>query len=183
MIFPGDQRPDARTVSGARVLSNRIADRSDLTLECIRPRHYQGETSPLAPVLRACSDFFDLFGGYYPRYRLCDFLGIGLHFVLPEAHYVPAVSFQIAVCLSISSVVCVAFVEPIVRVPYGRLIVLGAPVPETPIDEHRHTCPSEQEVGRSPQTLFRTGRDPVSKSQTVDEPSHHKFRSGVSTTV
>ncbi|MDP9694432.1 UNVERIFIED_ORG: hypothetical protein J2X79_001991 [Arthrobacter globiformis] len=41
-----------------------IADRMDLTLECIR-RHYAGEPeSPLANVIYAYADFFALFDGF-----------------------------------------------------------------------------------------------------------------------
>lgn len=49
------------TMNQARGTRHRIADRIDLTLECLR-RYYIGRTdSPLADVLTAYSDFFDLF--------------------------------------------------------------------------------------------------------------------------
>jgi hypothetical protein len=42
----------------------RIADRMDLTLECIR-RHYAGEPgSPLSDVTTNYADFFKLFGTF-----------------------------------------------------------------------------------------------------------------------
>ena len=48
----------------ARGLRHSIADRMDLTLECIR-RHYAGEPeSPLADVINAYADFFALFDGF-----------------------------------------------------------------------------------------------------------------------
>lgn len=51
------------TLNGARGCDSRIADRFDLTIECIR-RHYLGESSPLGDTLARYADFFDLFGGF-----------------------------------------------------------------------------------------------------------------------
>ena len=48
----------------ARGTRGKIADRMDLTLECIR-RHYNGGTdSPLADVIAAYDDFFSMFDGF-----------------------------------------------------------------------------------------------------------------------
>ena len=61
MIWPlrSKDLPTMNTARGSRLL---IADRIDLTLECIR-RHYTGEPdSPLADVTTAYKDFFELFG-------------------------------------------------------------------------------------------------------------------------
>lgn len=63
MIWPvrRKDRPTMNTARGFRLL---IADRMDLTLECIR-RHYAGEPwSPLADVMNAYADYFELFGGF-----------------------------------------------------------------------------------------------------------------------
>ncbi|UTT70559.1 hypothetical protein NMQ03_05320 [Arthrobacter sp. DNA4] len=63
MIWPVRSR-DLPTMNTARGLRPRIADRIDLTLECIR-RHYAGESdSPLADVIAAYADFFELFDGF-----------------------------------------------------------------------------------------------------------------------
>lgn len=63
MIWPVRSK-DRPTMNTARGLRSRIADRMDLTLECIR-RHYAGEPeSPLADVITAYSDFFALFDGF-----------------------------------------------------------------------------------------------------------------------
>lgn len=51
IIFPGNRIDGASTINGARGFHPRIADRFDLTLECIR-RHYRGESSPLASALQ-----------------------------------------------------------------------------------------------------------------------------------
>jgi hypothetical protein len=74
MVFPGNRRPGVHTINGARGLNGRIADRFDLTVECIR-RHYRGESSPLEPTLNAYADFFDLFE---------DFRGYAEFFLLQD---------------------------------------------------------------------------------------------------
>lgn len=66
IIFPGNRIDRASTINGARGFHPRIADRFDLTLECIR-RHYRGDTSPLDATLQRYSDFFALFSSF-PEY-------------------------------------------------------------------------------------------------------------------
>lgn len=63
MIFPGNVIDGQQTINGARGFTQKIADRFDLTLECIR-RHYDGEDSPLAPTLNRYRPFFALFEGF-----------------------------------------------------------------------------------------------------------------------
>lgn len=63
MIWPVRSQ-DRPTINQARGTRSAIADRMDLTLECIR-RHYQGQAdSPLGDVLAAYDDFFALFKGF-----------------------------------------------------------------------------------------------------------------------
>lgn len=63
MIWPVRSR-DRPTTNQARETRSAIADRMDLTLECIR-RHFEGRAdSPLADVLAAYGDFFALFEGF-----------------------------------------------------------------------------------------------------------------------
>lgn len=74
MVFPGNKVGSAMTINGARGCDSRIADRFDLTVECIR-RHYLGESSPLGDTLARYADFFDLFGdfaGYVDFFYLQD---------------------------------------------------------------------------------------------------------------
>lgn len=74
MVFPGNQIDGKLTINGARGFNRKIADRMDLTLECIR-RHYRGESSPLGDTLRRYGDFFALFGdfrGYADFFLLQD---------------------------------------------------------------------------------------------------------------
>jgi hypothetical protein len=63
MIFPGNRIDGKQTINGARGFNRKIADRMDLTLECIR-LHYAGVGSPLADVLARYHDFFALFGNF-----------------------------------------------------------------------------------------------------------------------
>lgn len=73
MIFPGNRVDGKQTINGAKGFLRRIADRMDLTLECIR-RHYLGQLSPLADTLTRYRDFFALFGNFdgYVRFFLLD---------------------------------------------------------------------------------------------------------------
>ena len=57
VMFPIGSKP---TINQARGMNPAIADRFDLTLECIR-RYYLGETSPLEETLFRYASFFALF--------------------------------------------------------------------------------------------------------------------------
>jgi hypothetical protein len=74
MVFPANKVDGKPTINGARGLDARIADRFDLTVECIR-RHYLDEPSPLDATLARYAGFFDLFGdfaGYVDFFLLHD---------------------------------------------------------------------------------------------------------------
>jgi len=73
MVFPGNQVDRKQTINVARGFNRSVADRFDLTLECIR-RHYVNEASPLAPTLSRYADFFALFGDFrdYVSFFLLD---------------------------------------------------------------------------------------------------------------
>jgi hypothetical protein len=74
MVFPGNQIARKPTINVARGFNRSIADRFDLTLECIR-RHYVADDSPLALTLARYTDFFALFGdfcGYVDFFLLQD---------------------------------------------------------------------------------------------------------------
>ena len=62
-LFPSNRVKGVMTINQARGCNNKICDRFDLTLECIR-RHYLGTDSPLAPTLRQYASFFDLFDNF-----------------------------------------------------------------------------------------------------------------------
>lgn len=79
MIFPGNRIDGKQTINGARGFNHKIADRFDLTLECIR-RHYLGEPSPLGDTLDRYREFFALFenfDGYVDFFLLQDLLTEG----------------------------------------------------------------------------------------------------------
>ena len=74
ILFPGNRIGGRMTLNGARGFNARIADRFDLTLECIR-RHYATEQSPLSDVIARYGDFFALFesfDGYLDFFLLQD---------------------------------------------------------------------------------------------------------------
>jgi hypothetical protein len=74
LLWPAERVHGKQTINMARGLLGNIADRLDLTLECIR-RHYRGEESPLGKVLARYSDFFALFEdfrGYVDFWLLQD---------------------------------------------------------------------------------------------------------------
>ena len=66
MVWPGNKVGAAMTINGARGWDSTIADRFDLTLECIR-RYYLGEPNPPGPLSTALArypGFFALFGDF-----------------------------------------------------------------------------------------------------------------------
>jgi hypothetical protein len=74
MIFPANRVDGKHTINVMRGFTRQIADRFDLTLECIR-RHYLGERSPLGDTLARYRSFFDLFRdfkGYVDFFLLQD---------------------------------------------------------------------------------------------------------------
>ena len=60
ILFPSSRIDGQMTLNGARGFNPMIADRFDLTLECVR-RHYANLKSPLSEVLARYSEFFTVF--------------------------------------------------------------------------------------------------------------------------
>jgi hypothetical protein len=78
MVFPGNKINGKMTINGARGCSSKIADRMDITLECIR-RYYLSERSPLYETLHRYNDFFSLFdnfAGYVDFFMLQDLVSV-----------------------------------------------------------------------------------------------------------
>lgn len=74
IIFPSNRIDGKPTINGERGFNHFIADRFDLTLECIR-LHYSNDKSPLSAVLGRYSSFFGLFQdfkGYVDFFLLND---------------------------------------------------------------------------------------------------------------
>lgn len=63
VVWPADQLDRKPTINGAKGMHPRIADRLDLTLECVR-RFYRGEDSPLRPTFERYAPFFALFDDF-----------------------------------------------------------------------------------------------------------------------
>lgn len=58
-LWPKRSGPSGQSINQARGQHPHVADRLDLTVECVR-RHYIGEQSPLANALNGAADFFAL---------------------------------------------------------------------------------------------------------------------------
>lgn len=88
MVFPGNKVDGKQTINGARGFNRKIADRFDLTVECIR-RHYLNQDSPIADTLARYREFFSLFvnfSGYVDFFMLQDLVTkgcSGINFFLP----------------------------------------------------------------------------------------------------
>ena len=72
--WPSNRIKNKQTINGARGCNGLIADRLDLTLECIR-RYYLKEESPLYETFKRYEDFFRLFE---------DFKGYGDFFLFQD---------------------------------------------------------------------------------------------------
>lgn len=87
MLWPSNKIDNKQTINGARGFHPRIADRFDLTVECVR-RHYAGEASPLSGVLARYRDYFALFesfAGFTDFFLLQDLLdGDSVRFAMPN---------------------------------------------------------------------------------------------------
>jgi hypothetical protein len=96
LIFPRNKIDNMPAINLARGTNRRIADRIDLTLECIR-RHYVGLDSPLAATLDRYRAFFALFGdfrGYLEFFLLQDLVTPdfqGVRFFLPFDDFSPPI--------------------------------------------------------------------------------------------
>lgn len=73
MLFPSWTGERHWSINQARGMLPKIADRMDLTLECIR-RHYSGELHPMMSTLAWYEKFFGLFGDFdaYVSFFLLD---------------------------------------------------------------------------------------------------------------
>lgn len=73
ILWPGNQINGQWTINQARGCTSTIADRFDLTVECVR-RHYEGSAHPLAATFGRYRDFFALFGSFagYVDFWLLD---------------------------------------------------------------------------------------------------------------
>ena len=74
ILFPAKKIDGKMTINGARGFNQKIADRFDLALECIR-LHYLGSQNPMQEVLDQNSIFFKLFesfAGYVDFFLLQD---------------------------------------------------------------------------------------------------------------
>lgn len=79
IIFPSNRIDGQPTINVGRGFNRMIADRFDLTLECIR-RYYLRQDSPLTKLITRYQNFFDLFydfEGYVDYFTLQDLVSNG----------------------------------------------------------------------------------------------------------
>jgi hypothetical protein len=79
MIWPRRSENGLKSINVMRGFNRRIADRMDLTLECVR-RHYLSYPHPLEAVFKANAKFFDLFENFesfVSHFLLADLLNPG----------------------------------------------------------------------------------------------------------
>ena len=83
ILFPNKKIDGKMTINGARGFNQKIADRFDLTLECIR-LHYLGMSNPLQEVLTQNAAFFKLFenfAGYVDFFLLQDLVDVNYELI------------------------------------------------------------------------------------------------------
>jgi hypothetical protein len=91
LVWPSNKVANTMTINGARGFNPEIADRIDLTLECVR-RHYLHRGSPLTDTLARYAEFFALFGdfrGYIDFFLLNDLVTVdyNVRFFMPFADF------------------------------------------------------------------------------------------------
>jgi hypothetical protein len=99
ILFPSQRVGGLMNINGSRGFSRLIADRFDLTLECIR-LYYQSKTSPLYMVLDRYEKFFRLFKnfeGYVDFFLLNDLVNpdYSVNFFLPRAENFSKVGYPL----------------------------------------------------------------------------------------
>jgi hypothetical protein len=100
LLWPATRVGGKQTINVARGFRRNIADRLDLTLECIR-RHYRGEESPLRQVLARYGDVFALFEnfrGYVGFWLLQDWVSddfSAVRFLMPFDDFKPPAKPQV----------------------------------------------------------------------------------------
>lgn len=110
----------------------------------------------------AADDLFYV-GGY-----VCNVL------MLPDSEHSPTKGAQMCIRLTIPFDVPSEFVGPPRAVGCGRRIVLGTAVPEAPVDEHRNSGTSKQDVRTSTGQPGKRGVDAVPQTSAVElSPKEH----------
>ena len=125
MVFPGNRIEGKWTINQARGCLQKISDRLDLTLECIR-RYYLGQRSPLGETLARYRDFFALFksfSGYVNFFMLQDLVTDDCSAVM---FFMPFDDFKTSLC------------------PEGWRLLQGVPTAQHRV--HRSSKPSDRPI-------------------------------------
>ena len=103
--------------------------------------------------------------------------------MLPDPDRHPACIRESPVGVRISGSIGSHFLSPITRISHRNGVVLGAAVPETTIEENRHTLRWKHQVSGPSEALYRLCGYPVPEAACMDGGSQCHFRSCVATAV
>jgi len=104
-------------------------------------------------------------------------------FVLPHTHSFPAGVGQQLIRLSIALTVPPDLLSPVRGVRLSNRVVVGAPVPETPIDEHCDLRTGKDEIRSSSHASNRTAVDVVPHAKRVNNPAQRELRACIAPSV
>mgnify|MGYP001452427039 CR=1 FL=1 len=88
--------------------------------------------------------------------------------MFPSAQHGPASRYQAVVGVLVASLVAFNLAAPILLVGAGLLVVVGAAVPKTSVDEHSESAARKDDVGSSPKPIDRTAMESVPKTPAME---------------
>jgi hypothetical protein len=104
--------------------------------------------------------------------------------VLPHAQYVPTLFVQASIRVRVTSPVASDLVSPERGVCASRRpVVVRAPVPEAPVEEHGDPYLGEDQIGGSANLLDRPDTYSITETKRVNGGSQREFGSGVAAFV
>lgn len=103
--------------------------------------------------------------------------------VFPHAHAQPPRLVELRVGVAVTCNVALHLVGPESSVRHCDRVVLGAPVPETPIQKDGHALLRKHKIGGAAYVAERSSRNAVTKSERMDGRPERKFGLGVPSAV
>lgn len=103
--------------------------------------------------------------------------------MLPDPDTQPSCLGEECVNLPVPIDVALELRSPVIRVGLWIRRVIGAAVPEAPIDEDGDTSAPKDEIGSSPDRFQGSSGDPISKALAVEYAAKREFRGRVARSV